>query len=504
MTENTSSSLPPTPGAPAGSDWGMPAAPVAPAPKRSRGKVIAAGVGTLAVAGLIAGGAYAVTALGGGGAQPEEALPANTLAFAKIDLDPSSSQKIDAIRFLRKFPSAKEQTGTLDDSSDLRKVIFEQLQKNGQFTGLSYAADVEPWIGKRFGFAVVPGQNGTEPVPVVLLATTDAEKAKASLAKMTKDGGGCSVGEEFALCGQTTAAMDTVRDSATKGTLAKSETFAVDFKDLGEDGMVAFWADLAQLTQQLKSVAGAQLGDQPTQTLEQVKGRTFGALRFDGTDLELAAHVRDTGTPVADAKAGTGIGDLPADTIVAASVNGLGDSIAKQWPQLEKSLTELEPSALQQFTSETGLTLPDDLVKLVGNHTTFAFGGMEDDLPKIALKSDGDAAVAGKLASYLTGQGATVTSTATDGGTLLAFSDSYAAQVKDGRGLGDSEAFKKALPNVGDARGALYVDFARLIATFGTDMTETQKANVAPLAALGVSGTATDDDSDILVRLTTK
>lgn len=504
MTENTPSSLPATAGTPQGSDWGMPVATPPAPPKRSRGKIVAAGVGTLAVAGLIAGGAYAVSALGGGGAQPGGALPANTVAFAKIDLDPSSSQKIDAIRFLRKFPSAEKQTGKLDEKVDLRKVIFEQLQKNGQFTSLKYDSDVAPWIGERFGFALVPGQNGTEPVPVVLLATTDPEKAKASLAKMTAEGGGCSVGEEFALCGQTAAAMDTVRDNAAKGSLGDAESFAADMKDLGEDGMLAFWTDLAQVTKQVKSVAGAQLGTAPAQNLDKVKGRAFGALRFAGTGLELAAHVRDTGTPVADAKTGTTIGDLPADTIAAVSVNGLGDSIAKQWPQLQQSLTDLDPTALDQFTAETGLTLPGDLVKLVGNHTTLAFGGMDADLPKVALKSDGDAAVAGKLASYLTGQGATVTSTATDGGTLLSLSDAYAAQVKDGRGLGENAAFTKALPNVGDARGAAYVDFPRLIESLGTSMSAEDKANLAPLAALGITGTATDDDSDILVRLTTK
>src|SRR5689334_5001292 len=107
-----------------------------------RGLVIGAGV--LAVA-LVGGGvAVAASKLGGGGAQPDEAVPASAVAFFGVDLDPSSGQKLDALRFARKFPDARDSL----KSDDPRQGLFEALKKDGSVQG-SWATDVEPWLGDR-------------------------------------------------------------------------------------------------------------------------------------------------------------------------------------------------------------------------------------------------------------------------------------------------------------------------------------------------------------------
>ena len=74
------------------------------------------------VAALIGGVTVAVRGLSGGGSQPEDALPAGAIAFAKIDLDPPAGQKINAIRFLRKFPALKDKVGL---NADLRESLFD-------------------------------------------------------------------------------------------------------------------------------------------------------------------------------------------------------------------------------------------------------------------------------------------------------------------------------------------------------------------------------------------
>ena len=68
------------------------------------------------VIGIIAGGVTLVIAsvgisvalLTGGGTQPEDVLPRDTVALAKIDLSPKISQRINLVRFLSQFPKTIE------------------------------------------------------------------------------------------------------------------------------------------------------------------------------------------------------------------------------------------------------------------------------------------------------------------------------------------------------------------------------------------------------------
>ena len=81
---------------------------------------VGAAVGAVAVGGL----AWAAWSFFSTGAQPAEALPDSTLAYASIDLDPSGGQKIEALRTLQKFPAFKDQVG-IDSDDDIREWIFD-------------------------------------------------------------------------------------------------------------------------------------------------------------------------------------------------------------------------------------------------------------------------------------------------------------------------------------------------------------------------------------------
>src|SRR4051794_15334309 len=71
--------------------------------ERSRGQVLLTGVAALTV--LLTGVSYAgYQAVAPHGHAPEEALPADTVAFAKVDLDPSPSQKLAVYRLGKRFP----------------------------------------------------------------------------------------------------------------------------------------------------------------------------------------------------------------------------------------------------------------------------------------------------------------------------------------------------------------------------------------------------------------
>src|SRR5688500_4470464 len=105
---------------------------------RKRLLALGALVGVLAVGG---GAVWAASSFLGTGAQPAEAMPAGTLGYISIDLDPSGGQKIEAIQTLRKFPAFKEHIG-LETDDDLREKLFEEIVKSGECEGLDYAKDV--------------------------------------------------------------------------------------------------------------------------------------------------------------------------------------------------------------------------------------------------------------------------------------------------------------------------------------------------------------------------
>ena len=80
---------------------------------------------------LVAGGGFAAWRfLSDAGPQAAEVLPASTFGLATLDLDPSGSQKVEAIKTLRKFPSFRENVKVNDDSDLMQKLVEEALAES--------------------------------------------------------------------------------------------------------------------------------------------------------------------------------------------------------------------------------------------------------------------------------------------------------------------------------------------------------------------------------------
>ncbi len=490
-----------------------PAQPQAPQPTSSgKGRTIALVSGILAIVGLGAGGAWAWQQVGGGGAQPESVLPSTTIAFAKVDLDPAGGQKLDAIRFARKFPKAKEQ---VREDSDLREVIVKALQKDKALGGVDFAKDVEPWLGKRIGFGLVPGKGAdSKPLPVVTLAVTDKEAARTSLPKLAKSlDGECQVLDDYALCTeQGTGQLAAVVSAAQKSPLSDNATFTKDMGDLGEDGIAAAWFDASKLSKAMGSLDSSGLMVLPTKA--NAAGHGAYALRFDGPHLELAGRVNGLSTEIAPGSTGsTGLTALPKDTLAAVGVANAGEQLRTAWPGIEKSLKSVVgeqqfADSLAQAQDAFGLTLPEDLFKALGTQLTLAFGGMGEGHgdPQVAVVTDGDRVVLQKLADLGGEQatGAPLTLKQAGNRSVLALSDGYADTVAGGSGLGGSATFKAALPDAAKAKFAAYADIAGLVAEFKDEASPEQTEDLAPLAAFGVTATGTGDHAEFRMRLTTK
>ena len=131
---------------------------------------------------LVGGVAWAATWYFSSGPDAAEALPDSTIGYASINLDPSGDQKIEALKTLNKFPGFKAEL-KLDATDDIRKELFEELQKDGTCTDVDYDDDIEPWLGDRMAVAAVDlGED--EPTAVFVVQVSDKDKAEDGIHKL--------------------------------------------------------------------------------------------------------------------------------------------------------------------------------------------------------------------------------------------------------------------------------------------------------------------------------
>jgi len=205
---------------------------------------------------LTVGGVAFVNILGGGGAQPEDVLPANAVAFAKLDLNPSAGQKLAAYRLSSKLPKVKGRV-TSEDTS-VKESTFGLIFTGDAGMGLDYTKDVAPWLGDRIGIGVFPDLDADKRPEVGLaIAVTDQDAARVALDKAVANESGrdhakghvaAKVGYAFAdgfvIVSDTTAhAAALVRGG--KATPLAGSTYAEDVTKLGADQIGVAWVDVA-------------------------------------------------------------------------------------------------------------------------------------------------------------------------------------------------------------------------------------------------------------------
>ena len=227
--------------------------PIAPsrgrrAHRRSR---LLAGIATV-MALVVGGGAYAAwSVLNGSGTQPDQILPASTVAFVKLDLNPSAGQKIDLYRLLQKFPAA---THLQSSDSDFSGWITRQLSQSVTSGGLNYSKDIKPWLGHRFAAALVPLRTtaGVQaPEPVVVLAETDQTAATAAMNKL-RALGDSSLGYAFTdgyvvVSPALKAGAAEVVAGGQASPLSANKQFQSDIASLNSDQVITAWIDAGRM-----------------------------------------------------------------------------------------------------------------------------------------------------------------------------------------------------------------------------------------------------------------
>ena len=361
--------------------------------------------------------AWAATWYFSSGPDAAEALPDSTIGYASINLDPSGDQKIEALKTLNKFPGFKAEL-KLDAKDDIRKDIFEEIQKDGTCTDLDYGDDIEPWLGDRMGVAAVDlGED--EPTGVFVVQVTDKDKAEDGLEKLqtcgsgdsddsidsldpgdetesdsdeASDDGGYVVDGGWAVIAETQDLAEKVVEEADKANLADDEDYQHWTDEAGDDGIMTLYAapeagsQIVNLMEGSSSDAPASYSldgtsdtespesSLPEETVEQLKDFKGAAMKVrfsDGSiEAEFAGEVGKS--DLADAFAGDAGADvvstLPDDTALA-----LGGSFKEGWftAVVEWAAEAAGEGAsadelIAEAEEESGLELPEDAETLAG------------------------------------------------------------------------------------------------------------------------------------------
>jgi len=501
------------------------------APPRRVPWLVAGGAGLL-VLGLVAGVTYGVGALSGGGSQPETALPGGAFAFVKVDLDPSAGQKIDGFRFLRQFPALRDKLG----GDDLRKVVFEEVAEGAGWQDVDFDSEVAPWLGQRVAVAAYPppggGGEASEPGVVVAVAVTDADGARQGLAKLAaaEEGSGRAGGRlgffvtgDYALLSESQDLADRAAKDAAGSTLAEDSDFAGDLADIG-DGVLTAWLDAGRMTDSLGLAAGGLgLMGAPTGLVGGVTGRSTYVARFDGPDaFELTGRVRDADTAGWATHPVRGLGELPASSVVAVGVDDGDELVSRAFASIQKSMAAgAAGTAMPDFDEmvregerELGIELPEDIAALVGYDMVAALDGTDGDEIGVGARVSTDVARAERVLDAVTkasGGDLPLERRRVGDELVVASTPAQAGRLASVGTLGEKPVFSRALPDLGGAHLAVWVDVQGLASAifggFGSEsageMDETD-ANLAPIEGVGVTVVSGAEGSAIFrLRLVT-
>jgi hypothetical protein len=467
------------------------------------------GVVALAVVALALTAAAFGMKLVGGGPQPDTLVPSTALAYLRVDTDPSVGQKVSAVRFLQKVPQVK---GALD-GGDPRKRLVDALIEHSGTKDVSYAKDIEPWLGDRLALAVLPPKSeGADPEPLLVVQVKDEAKARAGIAKLSAgdtDKPEVTFKDGYALL--TSAGNGKAVTSAiAKGTLADSTTYAGDVAAVGDQGIASGWVDLAGLAKAgaFKDAADAgKLSVNPFGSSDlNGAGRAAFALRFDSNAVELVGVARGASAVKKPATtAGSTITRLPADTAVALSVSGLDQVIGQAWDGILKGIGAQSPGEdvngeLKAMESQLGISLPGDLQTLLGRNLVLAVPDQDfasGDNPQFGARVTTDAAKANTVVTRLerlaiqAGAELPIVHQAKGDQFYLASSQAYLGKLTADGTLGDSEAFTAAVPDAKDAQYVLFADLDRLEKNYLDQVPAQDRDLVKSLRAVGASGSVT-------------
>jgi hypothetical protein len=440
--------------------------------KGSRRGWIIGGVVAVAVLILAAGGFAAYGFISGGGAQPEDVIPAEAVAFVKIDLDPAAGQKVALARLATRFDLGDAAASAEDqDPSQILSDVLSQATD----VEVDYARDIEPWVGSRAAVAVIAPEGGDLDAakPLVVIASTDDEAAQASLQRLfpASSGYGVAVRDGFALVG---APGDV---EAPAQSLSQVSAFTQAEEAIG-DNVVLGYVDIDGIVDAAEK-AGEDLSDVPLPEVGSPIGRravSFGlvaepdAISVRGHLYGLTEASSTTTAPLA----------LNEGAVALLGIRGLEDTVSK---------------ALEAAGADAGVASLIDVEQFAA-----ALGDLTE--VQVAVSDDGEPALQGTVVTsdvsateeFWQSLGSLGGLSVTSSGNVVTIAEPDAASAFGP--LGDGAAVTSVLPNADTANLVLWADINALEAS-GADVDLDEQARELKAVGLTVS-TATTGDAEIL------
>jgi hypothetical protein len=481
--------------------------------RRSGAQILVTGVAALTV--LLSGVAYAgYSAIAPHGHDPEEALPASAVAFAKVDLDPSATEKLAVYRLSKRFPK----THVKSDRSVRDDLLADVFRSAGE--DVDYRKDIKPWIGDRAAIGVVPGAAGDAPHPLVAVQFHDKAAATKGVKHLqdVEDADDLyysfSDVDDYVLLSDTQEAVDAAARSQRH--LSDNGTYRSAIGTLKGDQIVTAWADLGKVFDLLPKDALKNNPFFPVEGLK-VRGQYVLGAHAENDAIEIELHQLGVATGIATLdgmKAGTKPGSdlvqgFPSDSVAAIGMTGLGDALASAYSSMRPMIADLGGGDVLTSIADAGIHLPADLRTVFGTEVAGYVAGTQDDpIAVLHVKNAHPSAAKAVLQ-----KGVKLVGEWSHDPAPADFLDSVFKPVSDGfvvgfpeealtakttSRLGTSEVFRNAVP---DAHGAPLIVFVNIGALQDVyDLSD--DPDLAKLLAFGATSRSDGKNSVTRMRLT--
>ena len=453
--------------------------------RKISGKVIGIIAGGVTL--VIAGVGVSIALLTGGGAQPEDVLPRDTVAIAKIDLSPKIGQRINLVRFLSQFPKTIENF----DQEDPVGSILDQSEISSDIDW----AEIQPWIGTRYAVAVV--ESAGELNPVIVLSIKDELEMKYYFNKNFPDIE-YEVILDYVLIADNKSVLNVITSAPSH--LSDNEDYKSDMDTLGGDQIASVWANLKPISQ----IADDWIDDyfynqglgQNADSLKNNDGRIAIGMHFtpDSFVTDIITVGLNDGDVEVDAQSRSLeiIGDLPSDIFGVLSIDGIGKAFTGAL--LDNSLGREILDGIGISERDFGLLFDGPLAILAVNDAR-----RSDPLIVVRMEPVNPAQTLAAIKRFLSQNGyypEDIDSIVSVEGKFIYFGEDAEGlrrginAIKSGAlPLRDNEQFKNALTEPGNL--SLFVNLDTLLDKIDFD------TNDAPLGALGISIGADSDKSGV-------
>lgn len=351
-------------------------------------------VATLLITALVAAGCGGDEAGGGGDANPAEVVPAGVPLYLEATVRPEGDLREDAVALASKL------LDTEDPEADLRKLFDDAAREDG----VTYAEEIEPWLGERVGlFFTSFGMGGEdEGEGAIVAAHTDADAAQEALTSIQEgeesvdrthmereyqvaDDTAYAVLDDYVVVGSEDGMKAVIEELEGDGDgLAGSEGFQQAGEALDGDGLARVYAEpQALLSAAAASSDSDDAGVGAAQLAPLLGGElpeAVGALLTASGDRILVDSATVGGGEGAASGGGGGgavLPELPGDSWLGAGIPDVGGTLDRTLTQVS-SLGALGgvdvDQQLEALRRQTGLDVRQDLLRWMGDGALFARG----------------------------------------------------------------------------------------------------------------------------------